>query len=1395
MPQIIAPFELNSIRPNFVRDQFKTLADMRAVNPKAIDTGHLSYCVATNKHYVFNPSNPFDDTTGYWREMTNNSFYVGDTAPDTDNPDLLWLDTSEDEEPYSDTALTLRSMQLAVAALQYQMNIIMNMRTAGIISGDITDSALAEIAAQAEPEIPDIISGTTPESTYEDIEPDYSTSQTHTVNHISIKTGAWEDIKNHVDQLIEGELVWCTGSKIATENDTHKNKLFIYIDGTLRAVSSGSGSGSGDDSTDMTEEKVNELIEAKLTSVDSIGFVPVGSTEPEYTVKVNDEGTLICYKSSLDKKSDIATGYQFPDPAGGKAQEGIVINSYYCGGDGDEHSYQGCSHNFVELANVYAHRTSAELKDINLNGYYLLYLDSSNNVPSMKKLKLWGTIPAGGTFLIRGAQCSVMDVNTTKIKVNTYDQQWWVEKEINGETTKELITFDQSCGAFYLCVGDPDTGTMKDINHNVVTQFQSVSDIITVDSEGDVSNVADGYVDIASFGASALYEKSQYTLPTGTSAADVIFRRWYMLDPVSQSNPNAGITAHNTKKYWTSTRLDGSNLSENSSIEEFTPKASWQGKTISTTRSQFPENRPFPITCTFGYQATDNTAASNGSGYSGNGAGRGFCWTSVGYFDEYLAYRKQGDTAWNIVESIKDDVAYDETKYPGLSPILYKDNNGYVQYYARKRWETCYGQAVTTHKVLISGLTYGVYEYKIFRGSDPDTATYTSELRKFTVRRDVDVKNFNFVQTTDQQGASWEEYEVWNLSARIMKRETVSDWDPNTSGKTIPDDYSFIINTGDICYNGSRPNEWLDYYYGYDPLKDHEEMLTVGNNDLAPNSMLYIGNGAETPWKIDAGVIDYFYAVDMDPDNPPVFQDYPHVAGANTPDTKASPIKYKIPSLYSFNFGDFHFVSLLSEMRTLSNKQENEGSGWEESSITAKSTAYLMFGIADEYRYNSSIYPEITKTDDKNPRASKVYDVEEGWLIKDIINWKKPWKESTYTGSATDLSGYLSGAGYFDSNGVFDRDAARYDKGIRENCGKCIIYIHEMPFNIISDASYGNYTAGGVVPRETAKAYLNRFHNFEYQRLFKLWGIRMVMGGHKHTCAITRSVYDAPLYYNPCTKKIDPNTSRNNGQGYGSTKSIYDDQILDDFAYQLNYESSASGEPLTINTADGSFSNNASFAPFMQVTVTEFNNNWSSNNSWKTHCCEVYNNSSTEVKVTYKPSGSENSTTVSLLPYAAGASESSYCIKDNGEAAPNPRVRIEIVDNYTAPMYIMCQATGFKNKSNSDLAAKTLIPWESFYVPNNNIQDQSYPFYTVYRVLGDPDSGNPRIESYMYQIKGMYSPGGETGSKAGYWDIAKIYNHGNTLEENRNYFVEGDKACTTNLYNKADGVSGTYIYL
>lgn len=53
--------------PNFVRDSFKTLADMKAFPELKIDSGHISFCEEDRNTYKYDANNSVDAVTGKWR--------------------------------------------------------------------------------------------------------------------------------------------------------------------------------------------------------------------------------------------------------------------------------------------------------------------------------------------------------------------------------------------------------------------------------------------------------------------------------------------------------------------------------------------------------------------------------------------------------------------------------------------------------------------------------------------------------------------------------------------------------------------------------------------------------------------------------------------------------------------------------------------------------------------------------------------------------------------------------------------------------------------------------------------------------------------------------------------------------------------------------------------------------------------------------------------------------------------------------------------------------------------------------------------------------------------------------------------------------------------------------
>ena len=70
--------ENNTMQPNFTRDIFKTIAEMKAVPKKKMPQMLISACLETGKIYVYNKSGEVDETLGLWRELG-----AGNTSSDS----------------------------------------------------------------------------------------------------------------------------------------------------------------------------------------------------------------------------------------------------------------------------------------------------------------------------------------------------------------------------------------------------------------------------------------------------------------------------------------------------------------------------------------------------------------------------------------------------------------------------------------------------------------------------------------------------------------------------------------------------------------------------------------------------------------------------------------------------------------------------------------------------------------------------------------------------------------------------------------------------------------------------------------------------------------------------------------------------------------------------------------------------------------------------------------------------------------------------------------------------------------------------------------------------------------------------------------------------------------
>lgn len=909
-------------------EKIDTEADKKDLNP---EPGDVIYINDSEELQIFT-----QDYT--WNNLQ--VFYVGDTEPR--NKSVLWVSNTSTDK-YIEENTVVQSLNKRMSSIENTLNVLSRLTTEGILVGGSARETIMSSTKAINPNTGEI----------EEIEPvaDYSEFTVPNLSIRCITTG-----EANAQNLVDGELLWVTDEIVAGSNTA--GRLYIYYGGNFIAVGSGNGGGG----TGGGSISANDLIKLYF---DYLGFK--GENGKKYRIKIDNQEDLVVYcAESAELVKDQGTYGQV------WISHDLQINSIYCGGDGNEFSYQPCSHNFVEL-------TNNGTEDLKLNGLYLLYKPHSGG--KWQYLPLRGEIKAGSTFLIRGAQCAIK-TNTTVINVDTYDQEWLLD-------SGKLISFAQDSPTFYLAYAE---------EKNDGLYVYGVNDTLVKLDQFSVpyrsTTCYTGYIDSVGINTGADAEgNSPVIIQAGDEFKNLLFIKSFSMDPVQQANK--AYASRKSNSLWSYVNLikEADETLSNpryyySNKLIFRPRSSKENKNIFTSRTTFDAFHPNMVNITFGIQATDN----------GNGATRCFNWVSVGYYDEFLQYRKKGETSWTTIESITESTSSNYSNDPKIAKC-----------YERIRWITTNLTAVTTHKCIIRGLPAGEYEYRVGRYTDDD---YISDIMSFTVRTDYQAKSFQFVQTSDQQGFNWAEYQVWKkASLHISKNH------PNIH---------FTLNTGDITQNGNRESEWLDYYDGRQFLRSKEEMYTIGNNDLCGKVIHALGTGSAGTYKINHVNCTFYFCFEIDDNNSTIF--------------KSGATEYLLPSLYSFNYGPYHFVSINSEIA------ENTYSVYQDTPDTFFSDNYTQM---------------------------------EQWLKKDLETWKEKNNES--------------------------------------DCSKCIVYMHEMPFTIITHKTVtgSDGRAGGKINKASGK------YDYKWSRLFKQYGIRLVMGGHKHTYSISKPIYDAPENYIK-NNKVDP---------------------------------------------------------------------------------------------------------------------------------------------------------------------------------------------------------------------------------------------------------------------------------
>lgn len=810
----------------------------------------------------------------YWESFSK--IYIQATPPEDKGG--IWIDTSENKEHMSsntviqDLLKVIYVLQEKVKRLEFAFNCQMD-------SGDFKnnqyyaydgaeneepDYGTSEEEDNAEQEAnKDVVLADSPEPTeYQEYLPN--------VKHICIKSGTYAEMQANKDDFLPKELLWCYDTQT----------LWIKDPKTYKLIKIGSTGGDTPDPDPETMEGIlTEVIgsgsQAK-TKIIGIEFADMTNKENTFLIQVKG-GKLDIHDYRLDKNTlagnaqTAGTGIYYTTPyfpiiseeVGSKDSPKIYVNMVYCGGDSQSKDYNPVSHNFVELCNL-------GKKDLNLKGLYLHYTE--RNTGDWVTLPLIGTLKSQGTFLIRGAQCSVENINTTLIKVGEPDIEW--TKDITLNNTRLEISEDLGSGIQAHSIWSTDDNKIK-FSYDCAFYISSEetagyfeSTIMNSTAPWTTNGVIKWYVDLVGIGNYNDRSMPCEASPIANRGSNVLLMRYYNMDPVKQATK--ALSARSNAKDWTYINMDKIDPSIN--IQDYVPKNSSEHKNIFFNKNLLKEGAPNIITCTLGHDAHTT---------------RCFNWISVGYYDEYIWIKKEGEeyTPENKFESFKkEDIDSEGNSSNPNRPKSHKNWTNSI--YNRIRSITTDGTPFTVHKFIKDfeePADTQKYYYKVGR----DGAW--SEERSFTLRnRDKVIESgFNFLQVSDQQGFNHEEYEMWRVSAEFIN----SDKSENP--------YHWCLNTGDQTQNGNRFNEWIDYYNAGDSIyKDTEQMYSVGNNDLCPVDVYTLGDGEDIS-KTNPANVEFFFTFE-----------HPYTV-------PISSAGVYIPCVYSFVYGNTYFLSMNSEITEL----------------------------------------------------------------------------------------------------------------------------------------------------------------------------------------------------------------------------------------------------------------------------------------------------------------------------------------------------------------------------------------------------------------------------------------------------------------------------------------------
>ena len=1047
-----------------------------------------------------------------WQSFSK--IYIQSTPPDDING--IWIDVSNDKsinQPETIVTQLLKMINVLarkVHSLEYRNQQIQS----GTFENNMFDLYNNIIGIDPESEINGIIDEEDADGTNEQQEYDEATLLNNTlladssepvkykdllpnVKHIQIKYGTYSDMIKYKDNFLPAELLYSYNTR----------ELWLKDPKTYQLIKIGATGGGGGDIPEPEEDIMNGIIQSG-DYIASISFVDMVNNSKHYKFTVQNGELDLEYEeglttpiSSTQEKSFVQDDVQYYStpyiPVSTKDWQNlnslIWVHSVYTAGNKYQKDDQGqttegyntynpCNFDFIELCNLNFH-------PVNLNGFYLHYSEGSfNSNRQWISLPLRGTIRPQSTYLIKCARSG--EDKFARIKVGKPDIYFSKDLTLNSDIFEDsvnnysiwdedgMLQINKSCSFFISgpCYVTENSDQMNDSQYTLaqLKERPYTCQNPWIQTTAKIG-VVYGYCDIVGFGTGM---PSILTKPVANLNKNSFDNTKQAYKSVMASDGWA------SSKLWTYINLVTPNGALK--IEDYTPKASFKQKNIFYNKHLLEDGKPLILNCSLGYNAHTT---------------RCFSWVSKGYRDEYLQYKKLGDTEWITVESFKEGDNRASRGRNWDSPI-----------YNRIRSFTSDGTYFTSHKCIIDLYDWNsdgpdsdeIYVYRVgYKYNWTDERTFT--LRN---RQSVISNGFSYVQFTDQQGFNQEEYEEWRLVA-----EHIMDY-----------------------YSGNKVE------YELSPLRqDSVRLSSVPKNPKATDNR-YIIVGSY--YQLTESEGNYSYAACEEPAS----GEYTNYSSVPTATNESAEYIYVGTSYelvtekkieFSINTGDAtqngnrinewvdYFVAgtsvfnKLEQQYTVGNNDlcpiipQELGTGDDTTKVNPKNVEFFFtfehpFQIpvsvngtyvpsTYSYIYGDTLFMSMNSelTDSKNDACLAIY----GEQSYDLQQRLKTWAENELASTTV----------YMTNNNI----------GIPSDNVKVprwkIAFCHESPFTLVIQSVLSDYKSRKIQDntytapdRGTVTSHFNSPGGYWFSKFLEDNAFNMCMCGHKHTYTTSRYLHDNP---------------------------------------------------------------------------------------------------------------------------------------------------------------------------------------------------------------------------------------------------------------------------------------------